>query len=133
VEGGDLEARAEFGEALHHLQTLLRVLGERALGRHEEVGVGALRGAADATAELVELRESQRVGAVDEDGVGVGDVQPALHDRGAQEHVDLAVDEAGDHLLQGAFGDRKSTRLNSSHVKNSYAVLCLKKKTESRS
>src|SRR5690606_40176523 len=25
-------------------------------------------------------------------------------------------------------GDRKSTRLNSSHVKNSYAVFCLKKK-----
>src|SRR5436309_2543968 len=28
--------------------------------------------------------------------------------------------------------DRKSTRLNSSHVKNSYAVFCLKKKTISR-
>src|SRR5690606_41823781 len=27
--------------------------------------------------------------------------------------------------------DRKSTRLNSSHVKNSYAVFCLKKKTNS--
>src|SRR5436309_15939608 len=27
--------------------------------------------------------------------------------------------------------DRKSTRLNSSHVKNSYAVFCLKKKTTS--
>src|SRR5690606_41898785 len=26
-------------------------------------------------------------------------------------------------------GDRKSTRLNSSHVKNSYAVFCLTKKT----
>src|SRR5690606_42163908 len=26
--------------------------------------------------------------------------------------------------------DRKSTRLNSSHVKNSYAVFCLKKKNE---
>src|SRR5690606_41130626 len=26
--------------------------------------------------------------------------------------------------------DRKSTRLNSSHVKNSYAVFCLKKKTK---
>src|SRR5215475_14045648 len=26
------------------------------------------------------------------------------------------------------FRDRKSTRLNSSHVKNSYAVFCLKKK-----
>src|SRR2546430_6872257 len=28
----------------------------------------------------------------------------------------------------GAAGDRKSTRLNSSHSQNSYAVFCLKKK-----
>src|SRR5690606_41341584 len=28
------------------------------------------------------------------------------------------------------FGDRKSTRLNSSHVKISYAVFCLKKKKQ---
>src|SRR5690606_41238317 len=28
----------------------------------------------------------------------------------------------------GPVGDRKSTRLNSSHVKSSYAVFCLKKK-----
>src|SRR5436309_10756708 len=36
---------------------------------------------------------------------------------------------SGDHLLVGEHGqDRKSTRLNSSHVKISYAVLCLKKK-----
>src|SRR5690606_41107892 len=31
-------------------------------------------------------------------------------------------------LRADARGDRKSTRLNSSHVKNSYAVFCLKKK-----
>src|SRR5690349_23701269 len=29
---------------------------------------------------------------------------------------------------RGCFGDRKSTRLNSSHVEISYAVFCLKKK-----
>src|SRR5439155_25149012 len=34
----------------------------------------------------------------------------------------------GDRLAPG-LGDRKSTRLNSSHVANSYAVFCLKKKT----
>src|SRR5690349_22214852 len=34
--------------------------------------------------------------------------------------VDLADDDVG--------GDRKSTRLNSSHVEISYAVFCLKKK-----
>src|SRR5690606_40952685 len=36
-------------------------------------------------------------------------------------------------MLAGALrmqGDRKSTRLNSSHVKTSYAVFCLKKKTK---
>src|SRR5690606_39530392 len=30
--------------------------------------------------------------------------------------------------VDGGISDRKSTRLNSSHVKSSYAVLCLKKK-----
>src|SRR5690606_42037498 len=30
--------------------------------------------------------------------------------------------------IDALFGDRKSTRLNSSHVKISYAVFCLKKK-----
>src|SRR5690606_40130375 len=34
------------------------------------------------------------------------------------------------HFDQFATRDRKSTRLNSSHVKISYAVFCLKKKTE---
>src|SRR3989442_4644007 len=36
-----------------------------------------------------------------------------------------------DYLSAPASGDRKSTRLNSSHVRISYAVFCLKKKTNS--
>src|SRR6266702_7349342 len=66
----------------------------------------------------------------------------ADHDRprlGRRLGADLAegcprfVDEQLDHML-GAFfaeraqADRKSTRLNSSHVAISYAVFCLKKK-----
>src|SRR2546427_6106773 len=35
--------------------------------------------------------------------------------------------DRGDHLRRAA-GDRKSTRLNSSHSQISYAVFCLKKK-----
>src|SRR3989442_9686769 len=34
--------------------------------------------------------------------------------------------------LAGKAGDRKTTRLNSSHVRISYAVFCLKKKTPRR-
>src|SRR5690554_3521838 len=50
---------------------------------------------------------------------------------GRQARVDLAVEDIVDAILQGAVGvdlDRKSTRLNSSHVRISYAVFCLKKK-----
>src|SRR6266496_528242 len=39
---------------------------------------------------------------------------------------------AGLARLRGARKDRKSTRLNSSHVEISYAVFCLKKKTIAR-
>src|SRR5207245_4906303 len=37
------------------------------------------------------------------------------------------------HLRHAGNGDRKSTRLNSSHGSISYAVLCLKKKTSTKS
>src|SRR5256885_9709146 len=40
--------------------------------------------------------------------------------------------EAGPPLLRAGSRDRKSTRLNSSHLVISYAVFCLKKKTTFR-
>src|SRR3712207_8065282 len=63
--------------------------------------------------------------------------------RAAAAHVtDISFFEAHDHLVldavtvrnlelveaQNGAGDRKSTRLNSSHANISYAVFCLKKK-----
>src|SRR5690606_39405855 len=41
----------------------------------------------------------------------------------------LVLDGLPLELIDTVAGDRKSTRLNSSHVKISYAVFCLKKKT----
>src|SRR5690625_6834114 len=47
--------------------------------------------------------------------------------------LDLAIDQTGRFWLHeannGPQSDRKSTRLNSSHVAISYAVFCLKKKS----
>src|SRR3712207_8340901 len=71
--------------------------------------------------------------------------------RSRREHVDDLVQRLGEHrgqlavLLDGVLratggqqreggaGDRKSTRLNSSHANISYAVFCLKKKRLIRS
>src|SRR3989442_7688676 len=48
--------------------------------------------------------------------------------------VDVVIE--GDHFVRQLFDDdvedRKSTRLNSSHVRISYAVFCLKKKKNTR-
>src|SRR5699024_12039314 len=42
--------------------------------------------------------------------------------------VDKQIEVGLDLVTDGEFRDRKSTRLNSSHVSISYAVFCLKKK-----
>src|SRR2546430_9967657 len=54
--------------------------------------------------------------------VGAGPDQSALDLRRRDREHDLAVE------LAEVVGDRKSTRLNSSHSQISYAVFCLKKK-----
>src|SRR3989442_8418176 len=43
-------------------------------------------------------------------------------------HPDCVAAMAAALAHRGGHGDRKSTRLNSSHVRISYAVFCLKKK-----
>src|SRR5438309_3273151 len=45
------------------------------------------------------------------------------------ERVILGEDEPDPRIAAALVGDRKSTRLNSSHSSISYAVFCLKKKT----
>src|SRR5437868_8673158 len=46
--------------------------------------------------------------------------------------ADSVIEPGDEVLLVLDSGDRKSTRLNSSHVSISYAVFCLKKKNASR-
>src|SRR5690606_41587095 len=68
-------------------------------------------------------RDGERVGRPGDDPRPVG-----------AHRVNLDVVDR-DHRVTAVFlgGDRKSTRLNSSHVKISYAVFCLKKKKEANS
>src|SRR5690606_39920483 len=53
-------------------------------------------------------------------------------DQLSAEQVDRVVSAHGEQMARFGYlpaeSDRKSTRLNSSHVKISYAVICLKKK-----
>src|SRR2546427_6083225 len=55
-----------------------------------------------------------------------------LRDAAAEEHLAglFRVRQRPEPVRQAQLGDRKSTRLNSSHSQISYAVFCLKKKKE---
>src|SRR5690606_40759973 len=66
-------------------------------------------------------REEHRLGSLDRDVASVDDTHRAVRQAQAQRSIRLQTSKF-------AAQDRKSTRLNSSHVKISYAVFCLKKK-----
>src|SRR5690606_42165630 len=81
-----------------------------------------------------------RAGTVHAQTLGHDDHPPRLlRDRGGDPHVRHHLGDGsvggprepvrGSCRSRPRTGDRKSTRLNSSHVKISYAVFCLKKKT----
>src|SRR5206468_4184188 len=59
---------------------------------------------------------------------GDGQTADLVEGRGLDALVQLAASDGGGSVLELADGDRKSTRLNSSHDQISYAVFCLKKK-----
>src|SRR5690349_22046645 len=56
----------------------------------------------------------------------------ALAARRADAHRSVRADHVLHHAGANPVGDRKSTRLNSSHVEISYAVFCLKKKKKQK-
>src|SRR5439155_13885503 len=70
---------------------------------------------------------SAREGLTSVFGMGTGVAPPALPPGSRPGAHCTPGTEYGDPRV-----DRKSTRLNSSHVANSYAVFCLKKKTNTR-
>src|SRR5690606_39952887 len=81
-------------------------------------------------ADLADLEEEVLGDDFDDDDDGLDDDDEDAH------FVEMQCPNCGEtvyfeeHFLFGIHGDRKSTRLNSSHVKISYAVFCLKKKKE---
>ncbi len=81
----DREPVVRVGE---HLDALARLVG-RAPPHHEDA-VGPVRSAPDAAAELVELREPEPLGVLDDHRGRVRDVHPHLDHRGGDEHADRA-------------------------------------------
>src|SRR5690242_21431302 len=64
---------------------------------------------------------------------GIGEMASMIHKARGRKRITAYVGGMGAsaaYWLAAAAGDRKSTRLNSSHMSISYAVFCLKKKNK---
>ena len=49
----------------------------------------------------MQVAQAEALGAIDDDSVGIGDIQSALHDSGREEHIVIVVGKVEHHLLQG--------------------------------
>ncbi len=72
--------------------------GKADVFRNEKIGVGGPVPAADSAAELVEVGEAVGVGPIDENRVGVGDIDAVFYDRRREEEVDLPLFETVEDL-----------------------------------
>ena len=66
----------------------------------KQIRVGLVFVAADAAAQLIEIAQAEAIGAIDDDGVRVRDVDAAFDDRGGKQDVGFAVDEFGHHFFE---------------------------------
>ena len=101
VVGGEHESGTEFLRVGDGVRVACSASADMALSmRRQQVGIGLVVGAAHAAAQLVQLGQAELVGALDDDGVGGGDVDTGLDDGGAHQDIEFLVVEVAHHLLQ---------------------------------
>ena len=103
VMGGQGEAGPQVLCGGNGFQALFRIAGELASGRGQQVGIGLVVTAADPSAQLVQLRQAELVGALDDDGIGAGHVDAGLDDGRGHQDIEAAMIEVAHHLFQRPF------------------------------
>ena len=99
---GKVETGAQVFHHLDGLQTFLRAGFQALFAGREQVRIGLVVRSSDAPAQLVQLREAEPVGAVDDDGIGGRHVNAGLDNGRAEQYVESLVIEVAHHLLQFA-------------------------------
>ena len=100
IAHGDLEAAAQRRVLLDGAHALAGVREQTRVSRHEQIGEGLMLVAPHPAPQLIQLAQAEAVRAVDDDRVRVRDVDAALDDRRAEQHICLAVDEFRHHFLE---------------------------------
>ena len=121
VESGDAEAGAEFAELFHGGEAFAGNVGEYGFRRDQEIGVGALGGAADAAAKLVQasardlhVRVESRRSTESSVAVGMGrmrEQREQLTRRAAELEAELASGDEPIRSVQARLNEALALRL----------------------
>src|SRR5208282_3390195 len=103
IEGSDLEAGAEVGKFLERGEAATRDGGQFNFRGQKKICVGAPVRPAHSTAKLIELRQTQPVGAIDDDRVAQRDVEAVLDNRGRDQDIGFVMHEFQHHFFQLTF------------------------------
>ena len=104
IPHGDAEARAESGKLPDGGKPLLGDIGQGLVPAEGEVGVGFAAGAPHPPTDLVQLCQTHAVGVLNDEGVAVAHINAGLDKGGADQNVDLAVQQVLPHGVQLFFG-----------------------------
>ena len=100
IAHGDLETAAERGVLLHGADAFAHVGEQARVARQQQIRVGLMLVTPDAPAQLVKVAQTKTVGAVNDDGVRIRNVETAFDDRRGKQNVGLAVDEFRHHFFE---------------------------------
>ena len=100
VRERQLEAGAKVRRIKDRLQSLPCNLAQRILLAIEEVAPGATTASPNTATQLIELRQAELIGAVNNDRVRIWNVETRLNDGGTDKNVHLATDELPHHALE---------------------------------
>src|SRR5208283_3693755 len=93
IEGSDLKSGAEVGELLERGQPPPGNRRQLNFRGQKQICVSAPVRAAHSSAQLIQLRQTQPIGAIDENRVAERDVEAVLDDRGRDQNVGFVMHE----------------------------------------
>src|SRR5207247_5065478 len=100
VAHGDPKTCAQRAVLLDRADPFARGANCHHLTRKKEICVRFVLGSSDAPAQLIEIGETKSVCTIDDDGIGVRNIEPALDNRRANDYVDFSADESRHDAFQ---------------------------------
>ena len=100
VIGCQREPGTKRVQCLHDLEAPPRLRGQQTVWIGRQIGIGPLAAAPDPAAKLIQLRQPEHVGSMDDHRVGRRNVDSRFNDIGRQQDVGLAVSKFRHHVVE---------------------------------